>query len=255
MVDTGCGTIVAHSSQADRWLQNSRKSTLVMNGFSTSSSETAEIVGDLPAYVLNIVSPHTPNIDIDDDSSGMPTVGLPIIIKNVNTTGKARQNLLGLAYFNSLGFVTNEGLTGMHRTDPATREIQNIPFFYVPETASWHMATVIATSIEAAQEVGERIEIIYPLLTVHIIRMALAFDRHTTKIMQVCGGVMHIHIDEEQFMIDVDQINHETKFNRMEASSHLEPETFGNWVRWIYNCSERFNLKLYGELPICPSRQ
>ena len=69
MVDTGCGTIVAHSSQADRWLQNSRKSTLVMNGFSTSSSETAEIVGDLPAYVLNIVSPHTPNVDLDDDSS------------------------------------------------------------------------------------------------------------------------------------------------------------------------------------------
>jgi hypothetical protein len=84
----------------------------------------------------------------------MPTVGLPVIIKNVNTTGKARQNLLGLAYFNSLGFVTNEGLTGMHRTDPATGDIQNIPFYYVPETASWHMATVIATSIEAAQEAG-----------------------------------------------------------------------------------------------------
>jgi hypothetical protein len=138
-----------------------------MNGFSTSSSETAEIVGDLPAYVLNIVSPHSPNIVIDDESSGLPTVGLTVTIKNVNTTGKARQNLLGLGYFNSLGFVTNKGLTGMSRTDPTTGEFQNIPFYYVPETASWYMATVIATSIEAAQEAGERIETIYPLLTVN----------------------------------------------------------------------------------------
>jgi hypothetical protein len=92
------------------------------------------------------------------------------------------------------------------------------------------MATVIATSIEVAQEAGERIETIYPLLTVNTISMALAFDRHTTKIMQVCGGVMHIHINEEQFMIDVDHINHETKFNRMEASSYLEPDTFACWV-------------------------
>jgi hypothetical protein len=118
----------------------------------------------------------------------------------------------------------------MHRTDPATGELQNIPFYYVPETASWYMATVIATSIEAAQEAGEKVETICPLLTVNTIRMALAFDRHTTKIMQVCGGVMHIHIDEEQFIVDVDHINHETKFNRMEASSYLEPDTFANWV-------------------------
>jgi hypothetical protein len=62
----------------------------------------------------------------------------------------------------------------------------------------------------------------------------MAFDRHTTKIMQVCGGVMHVHIGEEQFLIDVDKINHETKFNRMEASSYLDPATFGRWVHSMF---------------------
>jgi hypothetical protein len=46
---------------------------------------------------------------------------------------------------------------------------------------------------------------------------------------------MHIHLDEEQFMVNIDHINHETKFNRMDASSYLEPETFANWVHSMFD--------------------
>jgi hypothetical protein len=95
----------------------------------------------------------------------------------------------------------------MSRTDPETGEIQTIPLFHMPNSTSWHMAAVVAESIIDAQEAGEAIELVYPMLTSNVIMRALAFDRHSSRIMQVCGGLLHIHYDDDQFLINVDYIN------------------------------------------------
>ena len=257
MIDTGCSTVVAHST-FNRWLQNRKKSNMVMNGFSTASSEQADMAGDFCSYVLNITS-SSPDAILRDPGSPKVVKGVPIDIKGVNTADIARHNLMGLGYLTSVcGFRPNEGFTGLHKNDEVTGELIDIPFFHSPKTSSWHMTTVVAHSLADAQAAGEAIELVHPHLTSATMRTALAFDRHATKIMQVCGGLMHMHFNEEQHMINIDYINLVTGFDRMQANTYLSNEAFGKWVGSMMNSSSRIGdsctfAELASSIPVSPS--
>jgi hypothetical protein len=107
---------------------------------------------------------------------------VPIDIRGVNAADIAQYNLMGLSYFcNEQGFRPNEGFTGLHKIDESTGVSIDIPFFHNPATGSWHMATIVAESLDDAQATGEAIKRVFTKLTTDVIRQALAFDRHTTK--------------------------------------------------------------------------
>ena len=257
MVDTGCSTMLAQSSLVNRWLHQAQKSHMVMNGFSTTSTEEADLTGNLHAYVLNVVSSSPGAITRKHDSS-RTMKGVSIDIQGVHTAEIARHNLMGLSYFcNELGFRPNEGFTGLHKIDESTGESIDIPFFHNPATGSWHMATIIADSLDAAQAAGEDIERVFTNLTTDMIRQALAFDRHTTKILQVCGGLMHMHLSGDQYMINLDYINKCTGFDRMDESTYLSPEDFKGWVESMMNvsshiCASSTFDEIVSSVPISP---
>jgi hypothetical protein len=68
MIGTGCSTMLTQSSLANRWLHQAQKSHMVMNGFSTASSEEADLTGTLHAYVLNVASSSPGAITRNSDS-------------------------------------------------------------------------------------------------------------------------------------------------------------------------------------------
>ena len=115
MIDTGCSTMLEQSSLANQWLHHAQKSHMVMNGFSTASSEEADLTGTLHAYVLNVAS-SSPGAITRNPESPQPLTGVSIDIRGVRTADIARHNLMGLSYFcNEQGFRPNEGFTGLHK--------------------------------------------------------------------------------------------------------------------------------------------
>ena len=240
MVDTGCATIVAQSGIANKWLQDKKKSNMVMSGFSTASTEAADLTGSLHCFVL-CVAPSSPMAITSNDTDSLPNCGVPITIEQVNTTDMTRHNLMGLGFFGKRGYRVTEGFTGLSKTDKLTGVVTFIPFYHVPETSSWHMLTVVANSLAEAEEAGHSIELVYPRLTSEGARTALAFDRHCTKIMQVCGGLLHMHYNDEQYLVNVDYINAATNFDKMNASTYLSPGDFNKWISTMINESTKIS--------------
>ena len=119
------------------------------------------------------------------------------------------------------------------------------------------MATVIADSLDDAHAAGEAIERVFTNLTTDMIRQAMAFDRHTTKILQVCGGLMHMHLSGDQYMINLDYINKCTGFDRMDESTYLSPEDFKGWIESMMNvsshvCASSTFDEIVSSVPISP---
>jgi len=205
LVDSGCAVTVA-CKLVEEYMQGAVQSSLWLNGFSTQSSERADLAGGLCMYVLSATD---------------GTHGRSLLLDNVNTAANARLNLLSLTeLFDEQGFdvaFRHHGFSGFEKVERGER-IQ-LPIYHRPETHSWHMYTVLADSIDAAREAGLIVESVFTRLTDSTVRSALLFERHSTRVLQSLAGSVQLHQGEDCWNIDIGLINRVTGFDIQDQSS------------------------------------
>ena len=177
LADSGCMVSVGKSADLHGYLRDMVQSNLILSGFSANSQETADKMGQIMMYVLSC----------DTD-----TPGVKFELQNVHTTDSARMNLLSFTHpVEDLGYdvaLSVRNFSGFHKLDPSTGKVHRIPFRHDPHNHCWWMYTALALDQAAAEQAGIIIEQVFPRLTEDIIKQALHYSAHCTRVMQCIGG-------------------------------------------------------------------
>ena len=227
LVDSGCAVSVA-CKFIEEFLQDKVESSLWLNGFSTKSSERADLAGKLCMYVLSGVQ---------------GAQGSSLILDNINTVANARLNLLSFTeLFNTHMFdaaFSHDGFTGFHKLDRSTGERIELPFYHRKGTNSWHMYTVVAGSIEETEQAAAVIETSMARLDSGMVLSALIFEQHATRVIQALAGNISVHHSGKNWNASIDLINLVTDFNAHSASSYLSQSAFADCLATVLSdCGE-----------------
>ena len=83
------------------------------------------------------------------------------------------------------------------------------------------MLAVTACDEATAANAGRMIETVMPSLSLDVVKRALRFSHHSTRIMQDMGGLHHVCTGDSHYIVDVDEINSLTGFDPADIDTFL----------------------------------